>query len=91
MILHLESGPLKFTFAASKWRGYRREMAAVRQLFCLQGHFTLRSKPFWRPKDLAHFAHGVFGKLGLRTTKPCACRIAMNKMASNRESDFKRS
>ncbi|WP_397604250.1 hypothetical protein, partial [Sphingorhabdus sp.] len=57
-------------------------------LFCLQGHFALRSKPFWRPKDLTHFAQGVFGKLGLRTTKSRACRIALSKMASNHEGGF---
>ena len=35
-----------------------------RQLFCLQGHFGSRSKPFWRPKDLTHFVHYIVGKLG---------------------------
>jgi hypothetical protein len=49
-------GFIKCTFEASKWQSYRREMAAVRQLFCLQGHFALRAKPFWRPQDLTHFA-----------------------------------
>jgi hypothetical protein len=55
---------MKNTFEASKWQRYRREMTARRQLFCLQGHFASRSKPFWRPADLTHFAHGVVGKLG---------------------------
>jgi hypothetical protein len=62
-----------------------------RQLFCLQGHFALRSKPFWRPSDLTHFVHCHVGKLGLRTTKSCAYRLALNKMASNREGVFNRS
>jgi hypothetical protein len=35
-----------------------------RQLFCLQGYFVSRSKPFWRPLDLTHFAHFCVGKLG---------------------------
>ena len=46
-----------------------------RQLFCLQGHFAVRSKPFWRPSDLTHFVHNCFGK----------ARLALNKMASNLE------
>ncbi len=28
------------------------------------GHFASRAKPFWRLKDLTHFAQGVVGKLG---------------------------
>jgi hypothetical protein len=35
-----------------------------RQLFCLQGRFASRSKPFWRPTDLTHFVHCFVGKLG---------------------------
>ena len=35
-----------------------------RQLFCLQGRFAPRSKPFWRPTDLTHFVHCFVGKLG---------------------------
>ncbi len=62
-----------------------------RQLFCLQGHFAFRSKPFWRPSDLTHTVHCYVGKLGLRTTKPGAYRLALNKMASNREGIFNRS
>jgi hypothetical protein len=54
-----------------------QENVRRRQSFCLQGHFTLRSKPFWRPADLTHFVHCRVGKLGL------------NKMASNREGGFK--
>ena len=42
-----------------------------------------------RPSDLTHFAHCHVGKLGLRTNKPCACRLALNSMASNREGGFK--
>jgi hypothetical protein len=60
-----------------------------RQLFCLQGQFALRSKPFWRPLDLTHIVHCHVGKLGLRTTKSRACRLALNNMASNREGGFK--
>ena len=60
-----------------------------RQLFCLQGHFVSRSQPFWRPSDLTHIVHCCVGKLGLRPTKPSACRLALNNMASNREGGFK--
>jgi len=59
-----------------------------RQLFCLQGYFALRSKPFWRPKDLTHFVHCRVGKARLRTTKPTLCRLALNKMASNLDDDI---
>jgi hypothetical protein len=38
---------------------------------------------------LTHFVHCHVGKLGLRTTKPGAYRLALNKMASNREGAFK--
>jgi hypothetical protein len=65
-----------------------KENGRRRQSFCLQGHFVSRSKPFWRPKDLTHFVHCHVGKLGLRTTKPGAYRLALNKMASNREDGF---
>ncbi len=60
-----------------------------RQSFCLQGHFAARSKPFWRPSDLTHFVHCCVDKLGLRTTKSGAYRLALNNMASNREVAFK--
>jgi hypothetical protein len=60
-------------------------MVEVRQLVCLRDHFVPRSKPFRRPKDLTHFAHGVVGKLVPRTTRLCACRLALSKMASNLE------
>jgi hypothetical protein len=60
-----------------------------RQLFCLQGHFALRSKPFWRPSDLTHFVHCRVGKARLRNTKPGLCRLALNKMALNREGKIK--
>ena len=66
-----------------------KENVRRRQLFCLQGHFISRSKPFWRPSDLTHFVHCRVGKLGLRTTKSGAYRLALNKMASNREGGFK--
>ena len=59
-----------------------------RQSFCLPGHFVSRSKPFWCPSDLTHFVHCYVGKLGLRTTKPGAYRLALNKMASNLEGDI---
>jgi hypothetical protein len=62
-----------------------------RQSFCLQGHFALRSKPFWRPSDLTHTVHCRVGKARLRTTKPALCRLALNSMASNREGEFNRS
>ena len=62
-----------------------------RQLFCLQGRFAPRSKPFWRPTDLTHFVHCFVGTLGLRTTKPVACRLALNKMVSNLVDLFNRS
>jgi hypothetical protein len=42
-----------------------------------------------RPSDLAHTVHCRVGKLELRTTKSCACRLALNNMASNREGGFK--
>jgi hypothetical protein len=32
---------------------------------------------------LTDFVHCCVGKLGLRTTKPIACRLALNKIASN--------
>ena len=60
-----------------------------RQLFCLQGHFVSRSQPFWRPLDLTHTVHYHVGKLRLRTTKPCAYRLVLNSMASNREGEIK--
>jgi hypothetical protein len=60
-------------------------MHAVRMQFILQVHFVSRSKPFCRPEDLAHFAHGVVGKLVHRTTMHCARRLALSKMASNLE------
>jgi hypothetical protein len=41
-----------------------KENDCRRQLFCLQEHFTLRSKPFCRRKDLTHFVHCRVGKLG---------------------------
>jgi hypothetical protein len=66
-----------------------KENVLRRQSFCLQGHFVSRSKPFWRPSDLTHTVHCHVGKLGLRTTKPALCRLALNKMASNREGVFK--
>jgi hypothetical protein len=47
------------------------------------------SKPFWRPSDLTHIVYCHVGTLGLRTTKPCANRIALSNMASNREGAFK--
>ena len=59
-----------------------------RQLFCLQGYFVSRLKPFWRPSDLTHFVHCVVGKFGHRTTMPISCRLALNKMASNLESEI---
>lgn len=59
-----------------------------RQLFCLQGCFASRSKPFWRPADLDHFAHCCVGKARLKTTKPALCRLALNKMASNLNDDI---
>ena len=59
-----------------------------RQLFCLQGYFASRSKPFWRPSDLTHFVHCIVGKARLRTTKPALCRLTLNKMASNLEGGF---
>jgi hypothetical protein len=62
-----------------------------RQLFCLQGHFASISLPFWRPSDLTHIVHCYVGKLGLRTTKSGAYRLALNNMASNREGAFDRS
>jgi len=68
-----------------------KENVRRRQLFCLQGHFVSRSKPFWRPADLTHFVHCRVGKLGLRTTKSGAHRLALNKMASNHEGGFNRS
>jgi hypothetical protein len=63
-------------------------MAAVRVWFTLQGYFVFRSKPFRRPEDVTHFAHGVVGKLAPRTTRLCACRLALSKMASNLEGTF---
>jgi len=66
-----------------------KENVRRRQVFCLQGHFVSRSKPFWRPADLTHFVDCHVGKLGLRTTKSGACRLALNKMAPNREGGFK--
>jgi hypothetical protein len=51
-------------------------------------HFASRSKPFWRPKDLTHFAQSVVGKLGHRTTMPGACRLTLSKMASNLDDDI---
>ena len=65
--------------------------ARRRQLFCLQGYFGLRLQPFWRPLDLAHFAHGIVGKLGHSTTMPGACRLALSKMASNLDEILNRS
>ena len=62
-----------------------------RQLFCLQGHFVSRTKPFRRPQDLTHFVQCCVGKTRLRTTKPALCRLAPNKMASNLEGGFNRS
>jgi hypothetical protein len=67
------------------------ENVRSRQLFCLQGHFALRSKPFWRPSDLTHTVHCYVGKLGLRTTNRGAYRLGLNKMASNREGIINRS
>jgi hypothetical protein len=49
------------------------------------------SKPFWRPSDLTHIVHRRVGKLGLRTTKSDAYRLALNNMASNREGALNRS
>ncbi|MEY4620605.1 MAG: hypothetical protein RIS65_1777, partial [Pseudomonadota bacterium] len=60
-----------------------KENVRRRQSFCLQGHFALISKPFWRPSDLTHIVHCCVGKLGLRTTKSGAYRLALNNMASN--------
>ena len=68
-----------------------KEKGRLRQFFCLKGHFVSRSKPFWRPQDLTHFAHGRVGKLGHRTTMPSACRLALCKMASNLDGLFNRS
>ena len=48
-----------------------------------------RSKSFWRPSDLAHFVHNCVGKARPRPTKPPRCRLALNKMASNRDDGFK--
>jgi len=62
-----------------------------RQLFCLQGYFASRAKPFWRPADLTHIVHCCVGKARLRTTKPTLCRLALYNMASNLESGFNRS
>ena len=64
------------------------ENVRCRQLFCLQGYFALRSKPFWRPSDLTHIVHCFVGKKRLRTTKPALCRLALNKMASNLDDDI---
>jgi len=50
-----------------------------------------RSKLFWRPLDLTHFVHSCVGKAHLRTTKPPRCRLALNKMASNRDGGFRSS
>lgn len=36
-------------------------------------------------RDLTHFVHCRVGKLRHRTTMPSACRLALNKMASNLE------
>ncbi len=47
-----------------------------------------RSKLFWRPSDLAHFVHSCVGKAHLRTTKPVRCRLALNKMAANRDGEI---
>jgi hypothetical protein len=44
-----------------------------------------------RPSDLTHIVHWCVGKLGLRTTKPRACHLALNNMAPNREGAFNRS
>ncbi len=49
------------------------------------------SKPFWRPSDLTHIVHCCVSKLGLRTTKSDAYRLALNNMASNRDGAFNRS
>ena len=62
-----------------------------RQLFCLQGYFVSRAKPFRRPQDLNHFVHCCVGKARLRTTKPSLCRLALNKIASNLDGLLNRS
>jgi hypothetical protein len=38
--------------------------------------------------DLIHFVHCRVGKARLRTTKPAPCRLALNKMASNRKGEI---
>jgi hypothetical protein len=66
-----------------------------RQLFCLHGHFALRSKPFWRPSDLTHFVHCFVGKLWSQRRPPVkyrhipvTCRLTLSKMASNLDGDI---
>jgi hypothetical protein len=76
------SGPAKSTFEASKWQRYRSKMRAT------GSHSTGKGILF---RDRSHFAHCCVGKLGHRATMPSACRLALNKMASNLEGGFSRS
>ena len=74
-----------------------------RQLFCLQGHFVSRSKPFWHPKDLTHFVpfdclqgrRSGQALLRWRTLRYrhilAARRLALNEFAPNLEGVFNRS
>ena len=66
-----------------------------RQSFYRQGHFASRSKPFWRPSDLTHFAHCCVGKLGNIDILPSLAapqkpNWALSKMASNLEGEWNR-
>ncbi len=62
-----------------------------RQLFCLQGHFAPRSKPFWRPEGFDPFCPFLRWQAQKYLHIPVACRLELGKMASNLESIFNES
>jgi hypothetical protein len=62
-----------------------------RQYICLQGHFVLRSQPFWRPLGFDQICPGFRQRTLNYIYNPAALFLTLNKFASNLDRAFNRS
>jgi hypothetical protein len=65
-----------------------KENGRRRQFFCLQGHFDLRSKPFWRPLGFDQICPARRQRTLRYIYIPAALFLALNKFASNLNRDI---
>ena len=59
-----------------------------RQHDCLQGHFTLLSRPFWRPLGFDQICPALRQRTLNYIYNPAALFLALNKFASNLDCDI---